>query len=88
MPSALQEMIGRRKTIPHGSPDRKNVSKQIQKEIAAIKRLERHSKIQSIMADFKGLKRISGMRSQKKNKVHIQHGRLEWSRADRPPNDS
>ena len=54
--------------MKHGSQERKAISKLIQREITTLKRAERRSKIQQIVEEFRGLKRISGVKSRKKQK--------------------
>lgn len=64
--SHLRQLTQQRRTLPHTSRARKELSKQIQKEITAVKRIERRSKIEKILNDFQSLKSISGIKSSKK----------------------
>ena len=64
----LMNMIQQRRSLPHTSLERKTMSKNIQEEIKALKRLERHSKIERILGEFKGFKYVAGIKSRRKQK--------------------
>ena len=62
----LMEMIDSRRAMQNTSTvHRSRISKQIQKEVRAIKRLERRTKIDAILEQYNDLKRISGIKSSK-----------------------
>eukprot|EP00973_Karenia_brevis_P025527 3522676-Karenia_brevis.AAC.1 len=62
----LATLIRQRQQLPQRSTaERKTISKEIQKEMKAIKRLERRTKIDNIIRQFQGLKQISGIKSRR-----------------------
>jgi len=65
----LNMMVEERRALPHGSDDRKTISKKIQKEVAAIRRIERRTKVAEILDKFQGLKHIAGIKGYKKKKL-------------------
>ena len=64
----LSDLIQQRHGLTHGSSDRIIISKRIQKEMKALKRLERKEKIQHILKEFRGLKYIAGIKTCKQQK--------------------
>ena len=66
----LNDMVIERKHIPHSeTAARAAISKKIQKELKHIRRIEHTTKISKILEDFKGLKRISGIKTIKKKEL-------------------
>jgi len=55
----------RQQLPPNARTERKSISKSIQKEIKAIRRMEQRSKIDAIIRQYRGLKKISGIKSSK-----------------------
>jgi len=61
----LTQLIQQRRELTNNDPHRKTISKQINKEIKAVKKIERQAQIEKILEEFKGLKQISGIKSRK-----------------------
>ena len=71
----LNDMAIERKHIPHSeTAARAAISKKIQKKVKHIRRIEHTTKISKILEDFKGLKRISGIKAIKK-KEFVTHAK-------------
>jgi len=61
----LNHLIQQRRASANNKSERIRISKQIKKEMRAIKRAQQQAQIESILAQYKDLKRISGIKSSK-----------------------
>jgi len=82
---SLQSLLETRRLLPNRhSAERGRISKQIQKEVRATKRLERRAKIDAILQEFKNIKNISRIKERKKKDVIISmvdsNGSIEYNR--------
>ena len=69
----LHDWIEQRSQTPHqNTTERRWLSKLIQREVKALKKVERRTKIQQRLNDIKGLKYISGVKTRQKHK-YITH---------------
>ena len=82
---SLEKLIQERRATPNSdTSQRSRISKRIQKEIKAMKRLERHAKIETILSEYKDLKKISGIKSRRSKVLIVEmtgkDGTIETSR--------
>ena len=69
----MHDLMTQRRNIPHHcSQQRANLSKRIQKEVKAIKRVERRHRIATILHEFQGLKNIAGVKSRRRRTLITQ----------------
>ena len=83
----LDQLIqGRRTTTHRDTTTSCRLSKQIQKELRAIKRATRHAQVERILQEYRDLKKISGIKSRKQQHLITSmegaDGRLQRDLAD------
>jgi len=80
----LQALLERRRTLGIGTPEKTEISKQIQKIVRKIRRDKQHEKISETLAQFKDLKRIPTIKTVQKKKLIVQmrdkNGQLQTDR--------
>lgn len=65
----IQTLTEQRHTTPHrNTTERRRLSKLIQREVKAQKKIKRRAQINTILANFKGLKQIASIKTRQKHK--------------------
>ena len=71
----IKTFTEQRRTTPHrNTTERRILSKLIQREVKAQKKIERRAQINTILENFKGLKQIASIKTRQNTQTHHSHG--------------
>ena len=78
MDETVKNLMERRNALPGGSTERKELSKQIQREIRRERRAKQHQQIGETLEKFENLKSIPRIKTVKKRILIVKNGQQGW----------
>jgi hypothetical protein len=72
MDATIKDLMERRKALPANDAERREVSKQIQREIRRVRRVKQHQKIAETLERFENLKRIPSIKTVRKRTLIVK----------------